>query len=124
MKIKDKSHQVTIEVAPINASSEERLFLVLFEEIVPLVVAGTDQTEKSNHRIKQLEEELTTLREDMRSIVEEQEANNEELQSANEEIISSNEELQSINEELETSKEEIESTERGTADHQPGVTGT
>ncbi len=110
VKIKDLTHQVAIEVMPLNISTENPLYLVLFEEVEAIVPFGADLTEKRNIRIKQLEEELATLREDMRSIVEEQEANNEELQSANEEIISSNEELQSINEELETSKEEIEST--------------
>ncbi|WP_246859497.1 CheR family methyltransferase [Spirosoma sp. KCTC 42546] len=110
VKIKDKVHQVAIEVVPLRTDTEERLYLVLFEEVEAAGSVGTDLAEKRNRRIKQLEEELATLREDMRSIVEEQEASNEELQSANEEIISSNEELQSINEELETSKEEIEST--------------
>ncbi|GAB4015787.1 hypothetical protein GCM10028808_42100 [Spirosoma migulaei] len=110
VKIKDKIHQVAIEVVPLKTDTEERLYLVLFEEVEAPGSVGTDLAEKRNRRIKQLEEELATLREDMRSIVEEQEASNEELQSANEEIISSNEELQSINEELETSKEEIEST--------------
>lgn len=110
VKIKDKVHQVAIEVVPIRTENEERLYLVLFEEVVPVISGGTELSAKSDFRIKQLEEELANLREDMRSIVEEQEANNEELQSANEEIISSNEELQSINEELETSKEEIESS--------------
>ena len=110
VKIKDKSHQVVIEVVPLKTDLEEHLYLVLFEEVESSAASGLDQTEKRNCRIKQLEDELATLRDDMRSIMEDQEANNEELQSANEEIISSNEELQSINEELETSKEEIEST--------------
>ena len=110
VKIKDKAHQVAIEVVPLRTNSDESLYLVLFEELEMLIPAEADLTDKRNQRIKQLEDELATLRDDMRSIVEEQEASNEELQSANEEIISSNEELQSINEELETSKEEIEST--------------
>ncbi len=110
VKIKELAYQVAIEVVPLNAGTEDPLYLVLFEEVEAMVPFEADLTEKRNIRIKQLEAELATLREDMRSIVEEQEANNEELQSANEEIISSNEELQSINEELETSKEEIEST--------------
>ena len=110
IQIKDKKHYVTIEAIPLKTELEERLFLVLFEEVIPAVVVETPTVQSRNQRIKQLEDELKNLREDMRSIIEEQEASNEELQSANEEIVSSNEELQSINEELETSKEEIEST--------------
>jgi two-component system CheB/CheR fusion protein len=110
IQVKDKTHYVAVEAIPLKTDLEERLFLVLFEEIVPAVVVETPTVQSRNQRIKQLEDELKNLREDMRSIIEEQEASNEELQSANEEIVSSNEELQSINEELETSKEEIEST--------------
>ena len=110
VKLNDQTHHVAIEAVPLPGNPEEPLFLILFSEVPPVVVAGTDAADASNQRAKQLEDELATLREDMRSIVEAQEASNEELQSANEEIISSNEELQSINEELETSKEEIEST--------------
>ncbi|WP_461074497.1 PAS domain S-box protein [Spirosoma flavus] len=110
VKIKNKVHYVAIEAIPIDTVGEERLFLIIFEEVEPPVVPTTRSADARNRRIKELESELANLREDMRSIIEEQEASNEELQSANEEIISSNEELQSINEELETSKEEIEST--------------
>ncbi|MFD2572095.1 CheR family methyltransferase [Spirosoma soli] len=110
VKVKDKTHHVAIEAIPIRTDLEEQLFIIVFEEVLPIPGSVTDPADVRNVRIKQLEEELATLREDMRSIIEDQEASNEELQSANEEIISSNEELQSINEELETSKEEIEST--------------
>ncbi|MBD2753398.1 CheR family methyltransferase [Spirosoma validum] len=110
IKVKNKVHYVAIEAVPLETIGEERLFLIIFEEIEPPVVPTTRTADARNRRIKELEAELTNLREDMRSVIEEQEASNEELQSANEEIISSNEELQSINEELETSKEEIEST--------------
>jgi PAS domain S-box-containing protein len=110
VKLRNKVYYVDIEAVPLDTATEERLFLVIFEEVDPPVVASTRNADARNRRIQELEAELTALREDMRSIIEEQEASNEELQSANEEIISSNEELQSINEELETSKEEIEST--------------
>ncbi len=108
ISVNDKKHQVAIEVTPLKTGTEQQLFLIIFEEIIPVVITGTIAAR--NNRIKLLEDELATLRTDMHSIIEEQEASNEELQSANEEIVSSNEELQSINEELETSKEEIEST--------------
>ncbi|RRB13752.1 chemotaxis protein CheB [Larkinella knui] len=110
IKLKNKTHQVAIEAVPLKTDTEERLFLIIFEEIIASSVPEAGLAGVRNRRIKQLEDELATLREDLHSIIEEQEANNEELQSANEEIISSNEELQSINEELETSKEEIESS--------------
>ena len=106
-KVKNETHYVSIEAVPLDVATEERLFLITFEENEPPVVSTTQST---SARIKELENELANLRVDMRSVIEEQEASNEELQSANEEIISSNEELQSINEELETSKEESEST--------------
>jgi len=110
IKIRNKAHYVAIEAVPLDTSTEERLFLIVFEEVDSPVIPSMKTADARNQRIRELEIELTSLREDMRSIIEEQEASNEELQSANEEIISSNEELQSINEELETSKEEIEST--------------
>ncbi len=110
VKLRNKVYHVDIEAVPLDTATEERLFLIIFEEVDPPVVPSTHNADARNRRIQELEAELTALREDMRSIIEEQEASNEELQSANEEIISSNEELQSINEELETSKEEIEST--------------
>lgn len=110
VKVNDTVHPVAIEVVPLKTDTGDNVYLILFQEAIPVVTTGGDTAETRSRRIKQLEDELATLREDMRSIIEEQDASTEELQSANEEIISSNEELQSINEELETSKEEIEST--------------
>lgn len=110
LKVKDQVHYVAIEAVPFRTDTDERLFLVLFEEVVAIVTAESNAADARSQRIKQLEDELATLREDMRLVIDEQGAAHEELQSANEEIISSNEELQSINEELETGKEEIEST--------------
>ena len=110
IKVKDKFHYVAIQAVPFITDADERLFLVLFEEVTAIVTTDDDATDARSRRIRQLEGELTTLRDDMRTVIENQKAAHEELQSANEEIISSNEELQSINEELETSKEEIESS--------------
>ncbi|GAB3773682.1 hypothetical protein GCM10028818_15550 [Spirosoma horti] len=107
--VNGKNHLVSIDVLPLGdgAEAEERLFLILFQEILPTIPPGFELTDGFHNP---LEEELAIVREEMRAIIEEHEIANEELQSANEEIVSSNEELQSINEELETSKEEIEST--------------
>jgi two-component system CheB/CheR fusion protein len=110
IKIKDKIQYVAIEAVPFSTDADERLYLIVFEEVTAIVAAENDAADARSRRIRQLEDELATLREDIRSLIEDQEAAHEEQQSANEEIISSNEELQSINEELETSKEEIEST--------------
>lgn len=102
--------RVAIEVLPLKPDSEERLFLVIFEQSQPLEPGAMKPSLTKDKLVKQLQDELNGVKDDMRTIIEEQEASNEELQSANEEIVSSNEELQSINEELETSKEEVEST--------------
>jgi two-component system, chemotaxis family, CheB/CheR fusion protein len=110
IKGKGVSHLASIEVVPLKSEGDEKLFLVIMEE-VPLPALAKGKTLLSKDKIVlQLQRELEATKEDMRSILEEQEASVEELQSANEEIVSSNEELQSINEELETSKEEVEST--------------
>jgi two-component system, chemotaxis family, CheB/CheR fusion protein len=109
IKVKGHLHLVSIEVEPIRIQSDDKLFLVIFEESFEKSSSETKSTVSERKMVKQLEQELAILKEDMRSLLEEQEAQVEELQSSNEEIVSSNEELQSINEELETSKEEIES---------------
>ncbi len=108
--VKDKHYVVSIEIVPLKSEGEDRIFLVLFTESLPLPLPETQTTRTKEKQIKQLDIELAALREDMRSITEEQEASNEELQAANEEIVASNEELQSLNEELETGKEEMEAT--------------
>jgi len=110
IKANKVAHQVNIEVVPLHSNGEEKLYLVIFEEMAKQTSSDLAAVYSKDKLVKQLQDELTAVREDVRSIVEEQEASNEELQSANEEIISSNEELQSINEELQTSKEEVEST--------------
>ncbi len=101
--------QISFEVMPLPSEGEEKLFLIVFYEVVQSTAPAKPILSKDK-LVQQLQEELLNTKEDIRSILEEQEASTEELQSANEEIISSNEELQSINEELETSKEEVEST--------------
>jgi len=110
VKMNNSIHQAAIEVMPLQGSGEEKLYLIIFEELPAATQSDSKSIHSKDKLVKQLQDELNAVREDMRAIVEEQEANNEELQSANEEIVSSNEELQSINEELETSKEEVEST--------------
>ena len=111
---------VKVEVVPFRSpASDERHFLVLFEEAPrekpdpgPRRVPKRSAKEASDMKdiqIAQFKQELASTKEYLQSIIESQEATNEELQSANEEIQSGNEELQSTNEELQTSKEELES---------------
>jgi two-component system, chemotaxis family, CheB/CheR fusion protein len=112
---------VNIEVIPIQArGTDERYFLVLFEDVAPLKMPDITQVIKpiflngkpnsEKQEIICLNQELENTKEYLRSIIEEQEATNQDLRAANEEILSSNEEFQSSNEELETAKEEIQAT--------------
>lgn len=110
VKYNNATFQASIEIVPLAAEEEEKLFLVVFTKLEIPVAHENSSSISKDKIVKQLQTELETIKEDMRSMLEEQEANVEELQSANEEVVSSNEELQSINEELETSKEEVEST--------------
>jgi two-component system CheB/CheR fusion protein len=109
---------ITLEVLPLNASTTERYFVILFAEattpapspITPLTPGSAARRGAKDRRIREVEQELEATREEMHAMIEELEAANEELHSANEESLSSNEELQSLNEELETSKEEIQAS--------------
>lgn len=93
--------------------SSRGLMLLLFEETVTrgekMGEKPARTRQKSDEKVKQLEEELLYTRENLQANIEELEAANEELKSNNEELQSTNEELQSTNEELETSKEELQS---------------
>jgi two-component system CheB/CheR fusion protein len=114
----EQVRQVSINVIPFRANtSEERYFLILFEDAPATSQLGETKSEKTTHRkqttdkeIARLQQELTITKEHLQAIIEEQEASNQDLRAANEEILSSNEELQSTNEELETAKEEIQAT--------------
>ena len=110
VRVKDQLYYVALNAVPFRTDADERLFLVLFEEMTVITTDDGNTADARSRRISQLENELATLRDDMHSVIEDQEDTRQDLQSANEEVVSSNEELQSINEELETGKEEIEST--------------
>ena len=106
---------IRVEVIPFKVPpTGVRFFLVLFQEILPAgpapaLPAPEAPPAEADHRVIQLQQEITALREYLQSVIEVQETTNEELRSANEEILSSNEELQSTNEELQTAKEEAQS---------------
>lgn len=119
----DRSRIVNLEVIPFKgAITEERYFLVLFEESLPtsnLSPVNPESLEQGDleREIVRLRQELTTANQEraatheyLQAVVQEQERTNQDLKVANEEILSSNEELQSTNEELETAKEEIQAT--------------
>ena len=107
---------VSISVEPLGSSSENRQYLILFEQALlsaPITgrstgrVLGGGRTAKKE--IVNLRRRLAEAEEHFRFLIDSKEASDEEYQSANEEILSANEELQSTNEELETSKEELQS---------------
>jgi len=108
----ERIQRVDLTVEPLGeAVGDERLFLVVFEDVGPLlsrkdveIAAGLEE-ESAAH----LEGELRDTRERLQSLIEEYETALEELKSSNEELVSVNEELQSTNEELEASKEELQS---------------
>ncbi|MBW4447684.1 MAG: PAS domain-containing protein [Spirirestis rafaelensis WJT71-NPBG6] len=112
----EQMRQVSINVIPFQArTSEQRYFLILFEDAPSIPQLAETSREKTTRRkqvsdneIARLQEELASTKEHLQAIIEEQEASNQDLRAANEEILSSNEELQSTNEELETAKEEIQ----------------
>ena len=107
---------LNVRVLPFQVpTSEERFFLVLFEEKSSAVVAAlpkgkAGQRTVAQRELAQLREELSATKQSLHMIMEEHEASDEELRAANEEALSGNEELQSTNEELETAKEELQST--------------
>ncbi|GAX42480.1 signal transduction histidine hinase [Tolypothrix sp. NIES-4075] len=112
----EQVRQVSINVIPFKArTSEERYFLILFEDAPATSELKETKSQKTTQRkqtidkeIARLQQELAVNKEHLQATIEEQEASNQDLRAANEEILSSNEELQSTNEELETAKEEIQ----------------
>ena len=119
----ERSRVVNLQVIPFKVSTtEERRFLVLFEDALPAVSSPSPLAPENPPG--DLEQEIVRLRQELavatqeraatqeylQAVIQEQEHINQDLKVANEEILSSNEELQSTNEELETAKEEIQAT--------------
>ena len=113
----DDLSDVTLDVIPLQTSSAERCFLIVFEEgsrrpsdrRAQNAVGGALPESEKDRRLVQLEREIASTRDYLQSTMEEHEAVKEELKSAHEEVLSANEEFQSTNEELETAKEELQS---------------
>jgi two-component system CheB/CheR fusion protein len=111
--------EVAIKVTPFRGSpsSEERYFLVLFEDAQPGAAAPTavarreiqDDTGSARlqHELLATREYLQSIIEDHSTTLEELRAANEEAQAGNEELETAQEELESVNEELNTLNEEL-----------------
>ncbi len=111
--------EVKINVIPFreSPSSQERYFLILFEDAAP--TAGLKQANtKSNAATRQIPRhgdgeaarlrlELAATKEYLQSIIEEKESALEELRSASEEAQAGTEELETAQEELESANEEL-----------------
>ncbi len=122
LQLEGNPRYIDIEVTPIrNPLSQERSYLVLFEEGRLIVsepaesAAGEAAPGLASPEVSRLQRELAAAKQELldtqsylRATVEEHDATNQRLTTANEEILSSNEELQSTNEELQTAKEEIQ----------------
>ncbi len=111
----DRPKIVNLEVIPFtDGISQERYFVVLFEEAIPRI-SNLNRVNPKNLEQRDLEGEVVRLRQELatanqeqaaageylQAVIQEQERINQDLKVANEEILSSNEELQSTNEELE-----------------------
>jgi two-component system CheB/CheR fusion protein len=102
---------VAIQVIPFTGSStsEERYFLVLFEDAAPNGgrTAIDQPVSEENGGGARLRRELVATKEYLQSIVEDNAATLEELRAANEEAQAGNEELETAQEELESANEEL-----------------
>ena len=118
-KLKD----LNIKVIPFRgpSSSEERYFLVLFEETGPNgaprampqpAIPGNGGSARLHHELVATKEYLQSTIEDHASTLEELRASNEEAKAANEELETAQEELESANEELNTLNEELKNSNR------------
>jgi two-component system CheB/CheR fusion protein len=102
---------VTIKVIPFRASSssEERYFLIKFEEawLNGRPKAMPKPARQSNGEGARLRNELVATKEYLQSIIEDHASTLEELRAANEEAQAGNEELETAQEELESANEEL-----------------
>ena len=100
---------VTIKVIPFRGSpsSEERHFLVKFEEARLNAGPRAKPARQTNGESARLRDELVATRAYLQSIVEDHASTLEELRASNEEAQASNEELETAQEELESANEEL-----------------
>jgi two-component system CheB/CheR fusion protein len=109
---------VAIKVTPFrgSSSSEERYFLVLFEDAEPNggpkaihkpAIQDSGGSARLRHELVATKEYLQSIVEDNATTLEQLRAANEEAQASNEELETAQEELESANEELNTLNEEL-----------------
>ena len=103
---------VAIKVTPFRgaaSTSDERYFLVLFEESEPASHAKVKRKTaiRDTGGGARLRRELVATKEYLQSIIEDNATTLEELRAANEEAQASNEELETAQEELESANEEL-----------------
>jgi nitrate/nitrite-specific signal transduction histidine kinase len=86
-------------VKPIDGRRDaERLWLMLFEEVVPHARPAARKANRGRvDQVQRLEAELRATTSEQQHLVEQLETSNEELKTANEEVLSMNEELTTIN---------------------------
>lgn len=132
LRVRDGAYTslVNLEVFPLTAlpDSEERFYLILFEEpeakpagaTVPVSSSEPGDATAEAAEVQRLKDELLATKDYLQSIVAEHQDSTDELAAANEELVAANEELQSTNEELQSAKEELQSTneELGTVNDQ------
>jgi two-component system CheB/CheR fusion protein len=103
--------EVAIEVVPIrgSASSKERYYLVLFQDVEPKGDRATSHkpATRNNRENAMLRRELAATKEYLHSIIDHNATTLEELRAANEEAQAGNEELETAQEELESANEEL-----------------
>ena len=100
---------VAITATPLRGSpaSEERYFLVLFEDARPKRSPAAAPIVADHGGSRRLQRELLATKEYLQSIVEDNATTLEELRAANEEAQAGNEELETAQEELESANEEL-----------------
>ena len=106
----DKDVHIGLVIRPIeHQSTQNDLYLILFNEIELDSVIDTLANVSSPNILGQLEGELSMTKEQLQNTIEQYETSSEELKASNEELQAINEELRSTSEELEISKEELQS---------------
>ena len=109
VKVNGASHQVQVQVKPIEEAGEWRRAVILFIEGDAVTETLSGEQQVTDEAVRRLREELELTQQRLRTMREESETANEELRASNEELQSINEEYRSTSEELETSKEELQS---------------
>ncbi|TWT68919.1 CheR family methyltransferase [Crateriforma conspicua] len=101
--------RLTVQPMP-SPGDDDHLYMVVFEDMGPLISGHPSHKDDSHALVEQLEQEVDRTRSELELTVQQLESSNEDLTASNEELRSLNEEMQAANEELEASKEEVETT--------------